>query len=135
MDESGKRIATTAAALMRMHAHSLSGQAQLLAEMSENLREQADRVEHGGDIPNLRVVDDGEKAEERRLPEITGSSSTESDSWPVWARDFLGSFHANYRTSRHFRAAWNEIVAGEAPSVQLANLLAERVRELETMLR
>lgn len=131
--DEGKALAVTAAAILRMNAHTLSSQADLLQEMADRLVEQADRVEHGGELPNLRVVEDApEKLAE--LPRIEG----EQHAWtlagggdlPGPVVDFIGSLHVVYTSSRHFVALWNDVAAGNPASVQTGLRLTEAVREM-----
>jgi hypothetical protein len=129
----GKAFASTSASLMRMQAHSLTSIADTMYATADALREQADRVEHGGELPDLRVV---EEPEGEVLPRIRMSGEalvTESgEALPDSAARFLATLNAVYTRHGRFVEMWNLVAAGQPASVDAGLRLTAAIRELPT---
>jgi hypothetical protein len=132
-------ISGAAAALMRGQAHSMDSQGRFLIEMAEKLRREADRVEHGGEVPDLRVVEEADV--DGWLPEIAAARGGGYER--VLAADgqvndeelakFLDQFHARWKSSPMFAAAFNNVAAGAQPSFDLARVVIDEITTLELM--
>jgi hypothetical protein len=115
-----RRINAAAARLLRVQAHSLDSQAQLLGDMAERLREEAARVEHGGELPNLAHAPE---PQEPVMPQLVAGEGV-----PAEAREFYESFHPNYRNDPLFVTAWNGVAAGNPPSPTIGIRVLEHMR-------
>ena len=136
------------AALIRMEAHSLDSQADVLRSMADAMRERADAFEHGGALPNLRIVEDREE-ELETLPRLRLATEDETSfvfygphfthpvsfvtsagaALPERVQRFLEQFHANYLVWEGFTKAYNDVAAGRPASVQVAVQLTAELND------
>lgn len=130
----GADLDKTAAALLRMQAHTLAVQGELLLEMSETLRGQADRVEHGGELPDLHVVEEPVEAD-RVLPRLKwvtlDTFEAEGGATERWVAEFLERFHRRWLAQREFVAVFNRVAAGKAPSGDTAQLVVAELAGID----
>src|SRR3982751_4698278 len=135
----GRETRKSAAGLMRLQAHSMDSHGRFLIEMAEKLRREADRVAHGGDMPDLRVVEEDDV--DGWLPKIaaTGDGTygrvlkADGQVTDEELTKFLDGFHERWRSSPVFAAAFNNIAAGAQPSFHLAQAVTEEITALERM--
>lgn len=131
-------VQKAAAAILRMQAHTLDSQGRLMIEMSEKLREEADRVEHGGELPDLHVIEEPETdvvlPTIRRMGpntyEATGAAPRTAAQLAAM-KSFLGEFHDRWLMSPNFVHVFNAHGAGEKPSSELAVQLVRHVQEMD----